>query len=98
MPPNHGQSNDPDMSVGDFNALVRAVQEAINHGISNQMLSEEERIWVRLAIAREAQSIRLRQAIIEKTLTGLIWMVVLGVLGVSGGLIMDYLRAHGWKG
>lgn len=57
------------------------------------VLTEEERQWVRLAIQREGQSIRLREAIIEKTLGGLIWAAIVGL----GLLIYDGLKNHGWK-
>ena len=56
-------------------------------------LSDDEAEWVRLAIKREAQSIKLRQAVIEKTLAGLVWAAVVGL----GYVALDYLKAHGWK-
>lgn len=58
------------------------------------LMTHEEHEWLKLAIKREAQSVELRRAIIEKTLTGLAWAAVLGV----GAIFLDYLRAHGWKG
>ena len=42
-------------------------------------LTDDEKRWVRMAIEKEAQSIDLRKAIIEKTLTSLIWMIVVGI-------------------
>jgi chorismate mutase len=56
-------------------------------------LSEEEQQWVRMAIQREAQSIALRRAIIEKTLASLAWSAVVGL----GLMFMSYLKDHGWK-
>jgi hypothetical protein len=56
-------------------------------------LTDEELRWVRLAIEKEAQSIALRKAIIEKTLTSLIWMLVVGV----GYIFVDFIRRHGIK-
>ena len=56
-------------------------------------LSEEEQQWVRLAIQKEAQSIKLRQAVIEKTLAGLAWSAVAGL----GYVILDFLKNHGLK-
>ena len=58
---------------------------------SSSHLTEEEQQWVRLAIRKEAQSISLRQAIIEKTLIGLVWMGVLGVVYV----FKEFLFNHG---
>jgi len=54
-------------------------------------LSEDETRWVKMAIQREAQSIELRKAIIEKTLGGLVWAFLLG----AGYVILDFLRGHG---
>jgi hypothetical protein len=44
-----------------------------------------------MAIQKEAQSIDLRKAIIEKTLSGLVWFVIVGI----GYLFVDFLRSHG---
>jgi hypothetical protein len=75
----------------DMHALVkRTITEALD---STKLLSEDERMWVRMAIKREAQSIKLRQAIIEKTLTGLLWMLILWV----GVVFYEYIKSHGWK-
>lgn len=49
--------------------------------------------WIDLAIEREAQSIKVRQAIIEKTLTGLVWAGILAI----GYLCLDWLHAHGLR-
>jgi len=56
-------------------------------------LTDDEQRWVRMAIEKEAQSIALRKAIIEKTLTSLIWMIVVGI----GYVFLDFLRDHGFK-
>lgn len=72
--------------------IDRVVREAVAaHSV--RQLSDEQLRWVELAIQREAQSIRLRQAIIEKTLTGLVWAAVLG----AGSIIYQWLQAHGWR-
>jgi hypothetical protein len=57
-------------------------------------LSLEEQQWVRLAIQKEAQSIELRKAIIDKTISSLIWSGIVG----AGYIILDFLRSHGFKG
>ncbi len=54
-------------------------------------LSEDEQRWVRMAIQREAQSIELRRAIIEKSLGSLTWSAIAGL----GYLLIDYLKNHG---
>ncbi|MEY4346330.1 MAG: hypothetical protein RL032_2162 [Pseudomonadota bacterium] len=56
-------------------------------------LNKDEQQWVRLAIAKQEQSIRLRQAVIEKTFAGLVWAGIVGV----GAVFLDYLKGHGFK-
>jgi len=61
--------------------------------IAPPALTDDEQRWVRMAIQREAQSIELRRAIIEKTLSGLVWSMLIAV----GYLIADFFRNHGFK-
>lgn len=62
--------------------LLDLVKEAVSNSIVVHPLSPEEIQWVRLAIQAEAKRAALRDAIIQKTLAGLIWMAVIAV-GVS---------------
>jgi hypothetical protein len=70
--------------------LVADIAAAIK---ASAVLSEEEARWVRLAIERQEQSIKLRQAIIEKTLGGLVWAALIGL----GYLLFDFAKNHGFK-
>lgn len=70
--------------VADVTAAIKA---------QDNCLSSDEQQWVKLAIAREAQSIKLRQAIIEKSLAGLVWAAFIGF----GALVADFFRNHGFK-
>lgn len=101
---NHLQSKEGDAIVKMLSGLERRIDEtqdqlvstiarAVTQAMDGRMLSDDERQWVRLAIQREAQSIKLRQAIIEKTLTGLIWAGLVG----AGLIFTEWLQAHGWK-
>lgn len=56
-------------------------------------LTAEELDWVRLAIAAEARKIKFRDAVIEKSLTGLVWSAILGF----GYVLLDFLKSHGLK-
>ena len=56
-------------------------------------LSDDEQRWVRMAIQKEAQSIELRKAVIEKTLGGLVWAALVGF----GYVVVDFLKNHGIK-
>lgn len=77
------------------NELQLLVRSAVNDALNNQsLLTEEERQWVRLAIRKEAQSIKLREAIIEKSLAGLVWAGMLAL----GAVILEYAKSHGmWR-
>jgi len=61
--------------------------------VNPPLLSEDETRWVKMAIQREAQSIELRKAIIEKTITGLIWAAIVG----CGYILLDFLKSHGFN-
>ena len=56
-------------------------------------LSEDEVRWVKLAIEKQEQSIKLRQAIIEKTLGGLVWAALAGLAYI----VFDFAKNHGFK-
>ena len=49
--------------------------------------------WVELAIKKQAQSVSLRQAIIEKSITGLVWAGIIGL----GLMIREWLNMKGLK-
>jgi hypothetical protein len=69
------------------------ITELMHQLKSVNSLTDDEQRWVRMAIEREAQSIALRKAIIEKTLTGLAWMVVVGI----GYVFLEFFKDHGFK-
>ncbi len=76
------------MNQEERHALIEDLTAALK---SSSHLSEEEQQWVRLAIKKEAQSIKLREAVIEKSLVGLVWMGILGVLYI----LKEFLFNHG---
>lgn len=71
--------------IADITAALKAAQQSD--------LTDEEKQWVRLAIEAEARKIRFRDAVIEKTLTGLVWAGVVGV----GYIFLDFFKSHGFK-
>jgi hypothetical protein len=73
--------------------LIADIASAIRIRNTDAGLSEEEQRWVKMAIQKEAQSIELRKAIIEKTLSGLVWMVLLGI----GSMFLSWAAQHGYK-
>lgn len=80
------------MSPEDRAAFIRELSETLG-APAHSSLSDDEQRWVRMAIKREAQSIELRKAIIEKTLVGLAWMAVLWL----GSMFLTWASAHGYK-
>jgi len=87
----------PDELPGDASRrrarLVRDIAEAVTEKLPDDFLSAEERRWVRLAIARQEQSIKFREAVITKTLAGLVWAAIVGI----GYLLLDFAKNHGFK-
>lgn len=74
--------------------LVRgAVQEAVTEAINAHMPTPEEREFLQLAVRRAARREKLQQAIIEKSLTGLVWAGI-AFLGV---VFFEYIVSHGWR-
>ena len=56
-------------------------------------LTEDELRWVKLAIEAEGRKKAFRDAVIQHSLTGLIW---LGILGV-GYVFKEFALNHFWK-
>ncbi len=81
------------MTKQERDELAAEIAAAVRLRVMDAGLSDEEQRWVRLAIKREAQSIELRKAIIEKSLVSLVWMCVLGV----GSVFLSWATAHGFK-
>lgn len=71
--------------------FIEDIAEALR--ANSPSLSEDEMQWVKLAIQKEAQSVKLRQAIIEKTITAL----ALVVLAWAGSVLLEWAKAHGFK-
>lgn len=73
--------------------FIADIAAAIRPRSHDTQISPEQLHWVNLAIQKEAQSIQLRQAIIEKTMGGLIWAAIVGI----GYLIVGWATQHGYK-
>ena len=69
--------------IADITAAIKA----------SSNLSDDEVRWVKLAIHKQEQSIKLRQAVIEKTLGGLVWAALVAL----AYLIFDFAKNHGFK-
>ena len=71
--------------------LITLLKEAVLEAVEHHPLTDEEIQWVRMAIKAEAERAQLRKAIIEKTLAGLVWMAVVGLLGLAWSGLRGYL-------
>lgn len=56
-------------------------------------LNDDEVVAIRLLIKKQEQSIALRQAIIEKSLTSLTWSAIVGLFYMA----VSWAQAHGYK-
>jgi hypothetical protein len=80
------------MSPEERAVLIAEIAAAIQ-SVKRHELSEEELQWVKLAISAEARKIRFRDAVIEKSLAGLVWAAIAG----AGYIFLDFLKNHGFK-
>jgi hypothetical protein len=82
-----------DTALEQIEERMEAVKNELLHAIEKAYsgtLSEDERMWVKLTIKREGQRIEVRQAVIEKTLSGLVWLAIIGI----GIAVLDYVKDH----
>ena len=68
--------------------LIQVVKDTIEP----HMLSDEEIMWVRMAIRAEAERAEFRKAVIEKTFVGFLSAVLLG----TGAYFFEIIKSH-WK-
>ena len=80
------------MSLQDLSKeeLLSLFKEAFSEAVEVHPLTSDEVQWVRLAIKAEVERAELRKAIIEKTLTGLVWTAVCAL----GVYFVDWFQAH----
>lgn len=81
----------PDPQVDDLVSVIQqAVREVVTEVEAQRCLSQEEQEWVRKAIEAESRKIKFRDAVIEKSLTGLVWAALIFI----GAAIWSYLKQH----
>ena len=80
------------MSPEERQQLIADIAAALKQA-KDDHLTDEERQWVRLAIEAEARKIKFRDAVIEKTLSGLVWAGLVGF----GYIVIDFLKSHGLR-
>jgi GAF domain-containing protein len=84
------------MTPNEQEQFIDAVAAAVAIAVAQDKVvtyPPEHAQWVELAIQRQAQSIKFRQAIIEKSLTGLVWAVIVGFVFIA----REFLNNHGFR-
>ena len=81
------------MTESERDEFISAIAQAVAERAKPASLTDDEQRWVRMAIQKEAQSIELRKAIIEKTLGGLVWAGLVGF----GLVLLEFAKNHGYK-
>lgn len=77
--------------------LPAFIKKTFEETINNRVLTDEQREWVRLSVEAAGRRAQLQRAIIEKTLAGLLW-VILAALGTAAyKQFMAWIVSHGWK-
>ena len=75
-------------------ALEERIGPLIEHSVRASMagasLTSDEREWVKGALRAQAERATLRRAVIEKTLGGLIWSMLMGL----GYAVWQAVKAH----
>jgi predicted DCC family thiol-disulfide oxidoreductase YuxK len=72
--------------------LISLVKHAVSEAVEAHPLSPDEVHWVRMAIQAEADRAAFRKAVIDKSLAGVIWMI----LATGGGYLVDFFLRH-WR-
>ena len=72
--------------------FITDLTTALNKNVVSVLTDEEQR-WVRIAIQKEAQTIDFRKAVIQKTMSSLIWSALVGM----GYIVLSWLNQHGFK-
>ena len=72
--------------------LVQLVKHAVSEAVEAHPLSPDEVHWVRMAIQAEAERAEMRKAVINKSLAGLAWVLLVA----AGGWFADFFMSH-WK-
>jgi hypothetical protein len=70
------------------------IEHSVKAALTDRVPSADAMRWIQGAIREQAERAAIRRAIIEKTLTGLVWLAVIGL----GAAIWDSVRHNLWIG
>ena len=84
------------MTPDEQEQFIDAVSAAVAAAVATDKISHyppEHQEWVELAIKKQHQTIAFRQAVIEKSVGGLVWAAIVGFLLI----IREWLNLKGLK-
>lgn len=85
-----GEERRLDRTIDELPALVKeAVLDALKE---RPQMSEEEHEYLKIATKAAAQRYKLRQAVIEKTLAGLIWAGIAAAAAVTWQVVVKFIQ------
>jgi hypothetical protein len=73
------------------------IRDSVQAALPHTMPSAKQLEWLDMLIAREAKKAAFQQAIIDKTVTALVWSALAGLGLVLWTMFKEYAQAHGWK-
>lgn len=73
--------------------ITHSVQAALPH----TMPTAKQLEWLDMLIAREKRKADFQQAVIDKTVTALVWAALAGLGALIWTMFKEYAQAHGWK-
>lgn len=81
------------MTTDERDQLIADIAAAVRSRSVDYVLTDDEIHWVRNAIKLQEQSLKLRQAVIEKSLSGLVWTGMVA----CGYMLVGWATQHGYK-
>lgn len=73
------------------------ITSTVKAALPHTMPSPKQLECLDMLIAREAQRAAFRQAVIDKTMTALVWAALAGLGTVIWTMFREYAQAHGWR-
>jgi hypothetical protein len=75
-------------------SMSEDIRRAVKEAVPEMILTTDEQRSLKLLIRRQEQAVAFRTAVIEKSLTSLVWAAIVG----AALMIREYAIAHGmWR-
>ena len=73
------------------------ITSTVRAALPHTMPSPKQLEALDMLIAREAKRAAFQQAVIDKTMTALVWAAIAGFGTVLWTMFREYVQAHGWR-